>query len=133
MSILSWPVAGNRHRLVPDGLVDEVRGPELQRFDCAVDIPMTGDDDDLAVRVPGFDVFQDLDAVHAGHFDVRDHDIRPLRFEGRDAFSPAAGAGDGISVRLEERQSTLRISVVVDEQDWVMVKRNPLLRSERSA
>jgi hypothetical protein len=66
---------GQGQGLVANRLVGDIGCTEFQGVDGFLHVAMTGDDDYGGVGVPGFYVFQDIDTVHPGHFDIRQNQI----------------------------------------------------------
>ena len=91
LDLLLGPPQGDRQRFGAERLGDEVRGPEVQRLDRQVDVPVSGDDDHLGPRRTLLDALEDLDPVHAGHLDVRDHDRGRRGVEGGQTLRAGAG------------------------------------------
>ena len=66
-----------------EGLGDVVVGAELYRLDGRGDRSVTGHDHHRCLRIPLLDGAQQLEAVHPGHADVGQDNIRGAAFEDR--------------------------------------------------
>ena len=57
------------------GFRQVVESPKFHRRNGGIDIAVAGEDDDFQLRIEGFQAFEQLDAVDAGHLDVRQYDL----------------------------------------------------------
>ena len=83
---------GRQEIPLPDRLLKVAEGPVLERLDGRVHPGVAGDQQDGHVEVSPADLPQELDAVDAGHVDVRQHDLVLVRVDEAERL-PAVGRG----------------------------------------
>ncbi|EKD38794.1 MAG: hypothetical protein ACD_75C00605G0002, partial [uncultured bacterium] len=66
---------GNNKLVVGKRLGEIAEGPGLHRPHRLVDLRKRCNDDDRQIRLPPFDLLQELHTVHAGHLHIGDDDI----------------------------------------------------------
>ncbi len=104
--------------LVVDRLGDEIGGIPLEAFYRQVHVSMAGDHDHLGVGGPGFDFFQEVDPVHAGHLDVGQDNGGGLPVEGIQGFGARCGGHHLVAhVGEEDGEDVPDVFLVVHQQD----------------
>src|SRR5688572_14810098 len=85
-----------------DGLLQEIEGPGLSRFDRTGDGPLAADDHDFRPRIDVLQPTEELDAVEVGQHQIGDHDVRPPLLE--NLFAPRADERrpDLVPLRLDD-------------------------------
>jgi hypothetical protein len=94
---LARPLQGDFENFVVDRLGDEIGGVVFEALDGKVHVAVAGEHDHFGVRAFGLDVPQELDAVHAGHFDVGQHDGRRELPEHPQGLRPVFGRRDRVA------------------------------------
>ena len=113
--------ADHHHQLVDiEGFFDEVIGTLLDRRDRDFDVPMPRDDDNRHIRIVPLYRFQNVDPVHPAVFqpDIKDHQRRRFRVDGRDRLVRIAGQPrDKALVFQNVRNQLADVAFVVNDQD----------------
>ena len=108
----------HQHALAGERLLDEVERALLGGLDRGADRAVAGDDDDRQRLVHGAQPVEHLEAVHAGHLDVEQHEIGRLALGERQAFLAGRGADELVALVLEGHpQRIADRRFVVDDQD----------------
>lgn len=89
--------------LLVERLGHVVEGPELDRFDRRVDGAMGGDDDDRRLGRQFRQGPEQLDAIHPGHLQVRDHHVGRDLGDRRQGFAARGGRQRLIAFPVENR------------------------------
>ena len=89
-----------------------VVGAELESFHNIFGVDLGGDHDDwqLRRRMAGADVLEDFEAIHAGHYDIKEDRIEVLRRNQPQRGAPSAASVISKPRRLKMRLSTVRLS-----------------------
>ncbi len=69
------PFQGNVQGIIVDGLGDKVRRVQLERTDGHIHFAKRGGHDHFRFRESFFDGLKHLNAIHARHSDICDHDL----------------------------------------------------------
>jgi hypothetical protein len=100
-------------------LDDVVGGAELHGLDDRRGALATREHDDLQLGPRGLQVPQGLEAVHAGHHHVEQHDVGGLALphRGQELVSARVGAGLVTAQRQERAQVRGEAGIVIDDSD----------------
>jgi hypothetical protein len=107
----------DQHAVAGERLLDEVEGALLRRFHRGADraVPRHHHHRQRLVHVA--EPLEHLDAVHAGHLDVEQHQVGSLAFGQRQPFLPGGGADELVAFVLERHlQRVADRRLVVDHQ-----------------
>ena len=108
----------DEHAIARERLLDEIERALLGGLDRGADRPVAGDDDHRQRVVHRAQTIEHLDAVHARHLHVEQHEVRRLTFSEREAFLAGRRADDVVPFVLEghfERVADRRL--VVDDKN----------------
>jgi hypothetical protein len=106
------------HAVGVERLLEEVVGAGLGGFDGRLDRAVAGDHDDRGARVELAQAPEGVEAVHPGHLDVEEDEVRAEAVVLRDAFGGARGGADLVAFVLEElAECGADAGFVVDDED----------------
>ena len=112
------PLEGELKGVLADGLGHEVRGVELKGPNGHVHLAVGRGHHDLHLRVGPLDLLQDPKTAHAGHSNVRDHDLGPDLLHHLEARRPVRGRGDLVPrIRQGDAQDLADVRLVIDQHD----------------
>ena len=98
-------------------LGDIVVSAAPHRFDGALNIEIAADQDNDRQRVQAIDFTEQLKAGHAGHHDVRQHQVIGFLFQVVERFK-RAGRGLAVVAATEQRiKHGQHIRLVIDDED----------------
>ena len=93
---------GDEESVEVEGFLDEVVGSAVEGVDGGVDGAVGGDDDEGDVGGHVLGSLEDVDAVHAGHFDVAEDEVGAVVFEGGESLDAVGGGGDLVALVAED-------------------------------
>jgi hypothetical protein len=104
--------------LAGERFLDEVERAFLRRLDRGADRAVPGHDDDRQRLVHVPQPLEHLDAVHAGHLDVQQHEVRRFTLGQREPLLTGGGAEELVAFVLERHAERVADGgLVIDDQD----------------
>ena len=108
----------DQHALARERLLDEVERAFLRRLHRGADRAVAGDDDDRQRVVHGAQPVEHLDAVHARHLHVEQHEVGRLALGERQPLLAGRGADELVAFVFERHpQRVADRRLVVYDQD----------------
>jgi hypothetical protein len=109
---------GQLQLVAVERLADVMEGPRLHGLHGRFDGPEGCEDDDLDAGVKLSHLFHHLQAIHAGHPDIREDEIRALLPQKLQALLATGGGQDGVTFLGEVvLQDPPQAFVIVDDED----------------
>jgi hypothetical protein len=98
-----------------EGLGEVVVGAQLKGLDHVGAVAAGGDHDDGQVdqRIDTAEAPEDIQAGHARHHDVQQHQVEAVPAEKLDGLPAAAGGADGVAVPLQAASQALAVQLLV--------------------
>ena len=108
----------DEHLFGRERLLDEIERPFFRRFDGGTDCAVAGDDHHRKSFVHRPETVEHLEAVHARHLHVEQHEVRRFAFREREAFLAGGRADEIVAFVLEHHaQRVANGDFVIDDQD----------------
>ena len=108
----------DEHALARERLLDEIERALFRRFDGGADRSVARHDDDRERVVDVAQPLEDLDAIHAGHLHVEQHEIGSFALGERESFLAGGGADHVVALVLERHlQRVADRRLIVDYED----------------
>ena len=112
-------------------LLEKVERALPDRLDRRARRPVRGDHHDRQRVVHGMQTRQDVEAVHARHLHVEQHQVGRFPFDQREPFLAGRGSGDVVAVVLERHPQRFADPCVIvdDEYAWLGHSQRPSTRT----